>query len=93
MRRRSREPRTPSPTSTRSPPPAGADYFQQEDIYGIHFLSHVTSEIKSQKLSKMIVPVVVLSGTDKDGTAANTPSPGVRGSRVLGDSARMNKVP
>jgi hypothetical protein len=59
MKRLSREPRTPSPTSTRRPAP---DSTELEDIYGMHFLLHVNSEIQQHTLSKLVVPVAVLSG-------------------------------
>ncbi|OCL04925.1 HD-domain/PDEase-like protein [Glonium stellatum] len=86
LKRLSREPRTPSPTSTRN---TKVDTNEPEDIYGMHLLQHVSSEIQSRNLSKLVVPVVVLSGLDREWASSNLPSPSVHGSQVLTDTVRL----
>jgi len=86
LKRLSREPRTPSPTSTRN---TKIDPNEPGDIYGMHLLQHVSSEIQSRNLSKLVVPVVVLSGLDREWASSNLPSPSVHGSQVLTDTVRL----
>ncbi|KAF2476246.1 HD-domain/PDEase-like protein [Lindgomyces ingoldianus] len=86
LKRLSREPRTPSPTSTRI---ARTDTIEPDDIYGMHLLLHVSSEIQSKNFSKLVVPVVVLSGLDREWASNALPSPSLHGSQVLTDTVRL----
>ena len=86
LKRLSREPRTPSPTSTRV---TRTDTAEPDDIYGMHLLTHVYSEIQSKNFSKLVVPVVILSGFDREWASNNLPSPSVHGSQVLTDTVRL----
>lgn len=87
LKRRSREPRTPSPTSARVP---RAENSEPDDIYGMHLLMHVSSEIQSKNFSKLIIPVVILSGLDGERGPSNAlQSPNVHGSQVLTDTVRL----
>jgi hypothetical protein len=90
LKRLSREPRTPSPTSTRTRP-ISIDYFEPEDIYGIHLLSHLSSSIQSKALPKLVVPVVMLSGFEREWASSGLPSPSVHGSQVLTDTVRLTR--
>ncbi|KAH7126763.1 hypothetical protein B0J11DRAFT_432433 [Dendryphion nanum] len=88
LKRLSREPRTPSPTSTRL---IRTDTGEPDDIYGMHLLTHISSQIQSKSLSKLVLPVVVLSGLDRD-TGSNTlPSLSVHGSQILTDTVRLRR--
>ncbi|KAF2110066.1 hypothetical protein BDV96DRAFT_651219 [Lophiotrema nucula] len=86
LKRLSREPRSPSPTSTRL---IRTDTSEPDDIYGMHLLTHVSSEIQSKNFSKLVVPVVILSGFDRDWAPNTLPSPSVHGSQVLTDTVRL----
>ncbi|KAF2007365.1 HD-domain/PDEase-like protein [Amniculicola lignicola CBS 123094] len=86
LKRLSREPRTPSPTTSRV---TRSETSEPDDIYGMHLLMHVSSEIQSKNFSKLVVPVVVLSGVDRDWATKNMPSPTVRGSQILADTVRL----
>ncbi|KAF2867266.1 hypothetical protein BDV95DRAFT_503420 [Massariosphaeria phaeospora] len=86
MKRLSREPRTPSPTAMRT---MRLDTSEPDDIYGMHLLTHVSSEISSRNFSKLVVPVVILSGLDREWASSTLPSPGVHRSQVLTDTVRL----
>lgn len=95
LKRLSREPRTPSPTAARRSVHGSAE---PDDLYGMHFLQHISSEIQQRRLPKLVVPVVVLTGLDRDrdrerergpALSVEMPSPGVRGSQVLTDTVRL----
>ena len=86
IKRLSREPRTPSPTAARL---IRADTFEPDDIYGMHLLTHISSEIQSKNFSKLIIPVVILSGLDREWASDTLPSPSVHGSQVLTDTVRL----
>ncbi|KAF2709447.1 HD-domain/PDEase-like protein [Pleomassaria siparia CBS 279.74] len=86
MRRLSREPRTPSPSATRL---ARTNTNEPDDIYGMHLLTHISSEIQSKNFSKLVIPVVILSGLDRDWASDTLPSPSVHGSQVLTDTVRL----
>ncbi|KAF2816458.1 HD-domain/PDEase-like protein [Mytilinidion resinicola] len=86
QRRLSRDPRTASPTSTRT---VNLDVNNLDDLYGMHLLVHISSEIQSRNVSKLVIPVVVLSGLDRDWASTNLPSPSVHGSQVLTDTVRL----
>ncbi|EDU50238.1 high affinity phosphodiesterase [Pyrenophora tritici-repentis Pt-1C-BFP] len=90
MKRLSREPRTPSPTSSRL---NRIDYNEPDDIYAMHLLTHISSEISSRNFSKLVVPVVMLSGLthDEPSSSGPLPSPGLQLSFSLGDSVRLNR--
>ncbi|KAJ4286127.1 3',5'-cyclic-nucleotide phosphodiesterase [Kalmusia sp. IMI 367209] len=88
LRRLSREPRTPSPTTTRI---IRVDTGEPDDIYGTHLLTHISSEIASKNFSKLVIPVVILSGLDREWGSNSLSSPNVQGSQVLMDSGRLIK--
>ena len=90
LKRLSREPRAPSPTSTRTRP-ISTDYFDMDDIYGIHLLTHISSAIQSKALPKLVVPVVMLSGFEREWASSSLPSPSVHGSQVLADTMRLTR--
>lgn len=98
LKRKSREPRTPSPTSTRSRPTTnehleigGADGADGSVIYGMNLLTHITAEIQARTMSKLVIPVVVLSGFEREWASSNLPSPSVHGSQVLSDTVRLTR--
>jgi hypothetical protein len=88
LKRLSREPRTPSPTSSRL---IRIDTSEPDDIYGMHLLTHVSSEISSRNFSKLVVPVVMLTGLERDAAPAGLPSPGILGAQVLTDTVRLTR--
>lgn len=92
-KRLSREPRTPSPTSFRTRS-KNNESREVADIYGVPFLTHISAEINARNLSRMIIPVVVLSGYEREWNApsnSSLPSPSVHGSQVLSDTFRWKK--
>lgn len=89
LRRSSREPRSSSPKSLRSKNRAAAESL--DDIYGMHMLTYIASEIQNKKLSKLVVPIVVLSGFEREWASPNLPSPSVHGSQVLSDTVRLTR--
>ncbi|CAN9333768.1 unnamed protein product [Alternaria alternata] len=90
MKRLSREPRTPSPTSSRL---TRIDTSEPDDIYAMHLLTHISSEISSRNFSKLVVPVVMLSGlgTEEPSSAGPLPSPGLQVSFSIGDTVRLTR--
>lgn len=91
-KRESREPRTPSPTSFRTRPKTNEyESYEGSDIYGVSFLTHISAEIQARNFSRMIVPVVVLSGFEREWASNNLPSPSVHGSQVLSDTFRLTR--
>lgn len=88
LKRMSREPRTPSPTSSRL---IRIDTSEPDDIYGMHLLTHVSSEISSRNFSKLVVPVVMLTGLERDAAPSGLPSPGILGAQVLTDTVRLTR--
>lgn len=90
MKRLSREPRTPSPTSSRL---TRIDTTEPDDIYAMHLLTHISSEISSRNFSKLVIPVVMLSGlgnTEPTSTAP-FPSPGGFSSYPIADAIRLTR--
>jgi hypothetical protein len=87
----SREPRTPSPTSTRSARALTEEAIDNGNIYGMLLLNHIFSEIQAKALSRLIIPVVVLSGFEREWASSNLPSPSVHGSQVLSDTVRLTR--
>ncbi|KAL1613000.1 3',5'-cyclic-nucleotide phosphodiesterase [Paraconiothyrium brasiliense] len=86
LKRLSREPRTPSPTATRL---VRMDTSEPDDIYGMHLLTHISSEIATKNFSRLVIPVVILSGLDREWASNTLPSPTVHGSQVLTDAVRL----
>jgi 3',5'-cyclic-nucleotide phosphodiesterase len=86
LKRLSREPRTPSPTAMRL---VRTDTSEPEDIYGMHLLTHVSSEISSKNFSKRVIPIVILSGLDRDLSSSSIPSPSLHGPQILSDTVRL----
>lgn len=84
LKRLSREPRTPSPTSSR------VDNSEPDDTYGTHLLTHVSSEITSRNFSKLVVPVVMLTGLATETPSAAPPS-SLNKTLVLSDTVRLSK--
>jgi hypothetical protein len=88
LKRLSREPRTPSPTSSRL---IRINTSEPDDIYGTHLLTHVSSEISSRNFSKLVVPVVMLTGLEREAAPSGLPSPGINGAQVLTDTVRLSR--
>lgn len=88
LKRLSREPRTPSPTSSRV---MRADINEPDDTYGSHLLTHVSSEISSRNYSKLIVPVVMLTGLANESASAGAPPSSLNKTQVLTDTLRLSK--
>lgn len=87
LKRLSREPRTPSPTSSRI---RGLDNSEPDDTYGTHLLTHVSSEISSRNFSKLVVPVVMLTGLATETPSASAPS-SLNKTLVLTDTVKLSK--
>ncbi|TID20831.1 HD-domain/PDEase-like protein [Venturia nashicola] len=95
LKRKLREQRTPSPTSTRSRHTTH-DYLEVDgsdgsNVYGMSLLTHITAEIQARTMSKLVIPVVVLSGFEREWASSNLPSPSVHGSQVLSDTVRLTR--
>jgi hypothetical protein len=88
LKRMSREPRTPSPTSSRL---MRINTSEPDDIYGTHLLTHVSAEISSRNFSKLVVPVVMLTGLEREVAPSGLPSPGIHGAQVLTDTVRLSR--
>lgn len=88
LKRLSREPRTPSPTSSRV---IRADNGEPDDTYGTHLLTHVSSEISSRNFSKLVVPVVMLTGLQAESASAAAPPSSLNKTHVLSDTVRLSK--
>lgn len=65
-----------------------SDTAEPDDIYGIHLLTHVYSEIQSHNFSKLVIPVVVLSGLERK-TQNALSSPSITGPQLLTDTVRL----
>jgi hypothetical protein len=63
---------------------------EPDDTYGTHLLTHVSSEISSRNFSKLVVPVVMLSGLIVNTASSPAPS-SLDKSLVLSDSARLSR--
>lgn len=89
LKRLSREPRTPSPTSSRL---IRIDPSEPDDIYAMHLLTHISSEISSRNFSKLVVPVVILTGLVAEPTPGSPlPSPSLQASHPLTDTFRLSR--
>lgn len=88
LKRLSREPRTPSPTSGRM---IRINTTEPDDIYGTHLLTHISSEISSRNYSRLVVPVVMLTGLEREPAPSGLPSPGIHGAQVLTDTVRLTR--
>ena len=88
LKRLSREPRTPSPTSSRL---VRLDTTEPNDIYGTHLLTHISSEISSRNFSKLVVPLIMLTGLEREAASSGLPSPGIYGAQVLTDEVRISR--
>ncbi|KAF1815717.1 HD-domain/PDEase-like protein [Eremomyces bilateralis CBS 781.70] len=86
LKRLSREPRMLSPTAVRR---TTNESVEGDELYGIHLLTHISTEIHSQNLSRLVVPVVVLSGFERDWGSTNLATSSAQGSYVLSDNARL----
>ncbi|KAF2691942.1 HD-domain/PDEase-like protein [Lentithecium fluviatile CBS 122367] len=86
LKRLSREPRTPSPTATRL---IRVETGEPDDLYGMHLLTHISSEIATKNLPKLVIPVVILSGVERDWASNALPSPSLHGSQVRTDILRL----
>ncbi|QDS72160.1 hypothetical protein FKW77_004496 [Venturia effusa] len=98
LKRKSREQRAPSPTSTRSRLTTnehmdvdGAIETDGTVVYGMNLLTRIAAEIQAHTMSKLVIPVVVLSGFERDWASSNLPSPSVHGSQVLSDTVRLTR--
>ncbi|KAF1841503.1 HD-domain/PDEase-like protein [Cucurbitaria berberidis CBS 394.84] len=88
LKRLSREPRTPSPTSSLL---RRTDTTEPDDIYAMQLLTHISSEISSRNFSKLVVPVVMLTGLDHDAFSTTLSSPGLHPSHPLTDTLRLTR--
>lgn len=88
LKRLSREPRTPSPTSMRN---ARIETSEPDDTYGMHLLMHLSSEIQSLNISKLVVPVVMLSGLEREWSSNVLSTPGAQGTQILTDTVRLSR--
>ncbi|XPS71402.1 3',5'-cyclic-nucleotide phosphodiesterase [Ascochyta lentis] len=88
LKRLSREPRTPSPTSSRI---MRVDNGEPDDTYGTHLLTHISSEISSRNFSKLVVPVVMLTGLERESASAVAPPSSLNKTQVLTDTVRLSK--
>jgi hypothetical protein len=86
LKRLSREPRTPSPTTARM---VRTDTSEPDDTYGMHLLTHISSEIASKNFNKLVIPIVVLSGLDRNWSSNSLSSPNLHGSQILTDTVRL----
>ncbi|KAF2275888.1 HD-domain/PDEase-like protein [Westerdykella ornata] len=87
LKRLSREPRTPSPTATRT---RRSDTAELEDLYGFHLLTHVSSEIQSQNFSRLVIPIAILSGFDRGSMTPTTfPASAQQTPQLLTDPLRL----
>lgn len=86
LKRLSREPRTPSPTATRL---IRVETGEPNDLYGMHLLTHISSEIATKNFSKLVLPVVILSGVDREWTSNTLASPSLHGSQIRTDTVRL----
>ena len=90
-KRRSREPRTPSPNTLRR---GGQEPLPDPpEFYGLHVLLHVAAEQREHALSKLVVPVVLLSGVQQD-SAWSTPAlstAGIPSPQMSNESVRMTR--
>lgn len=86
--------------ASQRPPEKTSDSFRRnevgpepDDLYGMHLLLYLSSEIQHERISKLIVPVVVHSGlnlTEYFGSHDGPPAtPGAHGSHMLTNPARM----
>jgi hypothetical protein len=87
LKRLSREPRTPSPTSSRM---MRRDNGEPDDTYGTHLLTHVSSEISSRNFSKLVVPIVMLTGLAVETPSVAAPS-SLNKTLVLTDTVKLSK--
>jgi hypothetical protein len=51
----------------------------------------VSAEISSRNFSKLVVPVVMLTGLEREAGPSGLPSPGIHGARVLTDTVRLSR--
>lgn len=87
LKRLSREPRTPSPTSSRI---NRRDNGEPDDTYGTHLLTHMSSEISSRNFSKLVVPIVMLTGLAAETPTVAAPS-SLNKTLVLTDTVKLSK--
>jgi hypothetical protein len=62
---------------------------EPDDLYGMHLLTHISSEIATKNFSKLVLPVVVLSGVGREWTSTTLSSPSLQGSQVRADTVRL----
>jgi hypothetical protein len=87
LKRLSREPRTPSPTSSRM---TRRDNGEPDDTYGTHLLTHVSAEISSRNFSKLVVPIAMLTGLAVETPSVAAPS-SLNKTLVLTDTVKLSK--
>ncbi|KAK6585740.1 hypothetical protein PZA11_002467 [Diplocarpon coronariae] len=77
--RPARQTRTPSPSS-QQPIDDGlsGDHADQEEAYGLNLLRWIASEIQYQSLSRLVVPVAVVSTPEQDAAATSQRRPNAR---------------
>ena len=85
VKRISREIKLPSPTLPRRQ----TGDIESSDIYGLRLLSHIVSEIQVKKLSKLIIPIAVISGFEKSESNLTSSTPNILGSQGLDEGGRL----
>lgn len=85
LRQRALEIRTPSPTSTRR---TQSEATNPDELYGTTLLAHITSP-EMQHCNKLVVPIVILSGSEHEANAHDLPSPSLHLSQILADPGRL----
>lgn len=85
VKRISREIKLPSPTLPRRQ----TGEIESSDIYGLRLLSHIVSEIQVKKLSKLIIPIAVISGFERSEANSISTSPNILGSQGLDEGGRL----
>lgn len=64
---------------------------EPDDTYGTHLLTHVSSEISSRNFSKLVVPIVMLTGLISESASAAAPPSSLHKTQVLTDTVRLSK--
>ncbi|KAL9063084.1 MAG: hypothetical protein Q9157_008434 [Trypethelium eluteriae] len=88
-KRRSREPRTPSPNTARRG--QHESMTDPPEFYGMRFLLHVAAEQREHAMSRLVIPIVLLSGLQQDlgWMSPALPSPGVPSPQTQNDPIRI----
>lgn len=61
------------------------------DIYGSRLLSHIASEIQVRKLSRLIIPVAVVSSSENRSSGSSTKTSNIQGSQGIDTSGLLTR--